>query len=531
MNTGDRAPARTGSLALRAATGLIGLMFLLFVAVLAVLILRERELARDAAESRAAAASQVVATNARWITELSRQALGRIDEALGAEIDSQDAVTTRQRVQEAVARLPGNVKTYVADAKGDLLFSTDPAFRPISVANREYFTALLAGVRFHVSPLLTSRLDGSQVFVFSRRLDRNGAFAGAAFISFDVTLFREIWESLSMDDTSTVSIVRDDGQLVARYPLADGPLDLSGYALFTEYLKISEIGTYPAVSPADGVTRIVGYRRVPGTPLVAIASVSTQAAFAQFWRNTIMTLAFAVPTAIALMLAIFWIVRLVRNDERTRAQLVETIDLNRMLVRDTHHRVKNNLQAIMSLVRLHRLPQELKTDLQGRITAMTAVHEHLYRLDQFTDVDAVSLLPAIVEPLNAAFARQVRIEYDIDPIILHHDHATPVALVINELVTNALKYAFPDGRTGRLRIALKSRPDGATTLSVTDDGVGFDPLAVSTGLGSRLIRAMLVQLGGNEHQYTFEGGTRFFAELHLATTEREFSAGHAQAAE
>ena len=102
MNTGDRARARTGSLALRAATGLIGLMFLLFVAVLAVLILRERELARDAAESRAAAASQVVATNARWITELSRQALGRIDEALGAEIDSQDAVTTRQRVQEAV---------------------------------------------------------------------------------------------------------------------------------------------------------------------------------------------------------------------------------------------------------------------------------------------------------------------------------------------------------------------------------------------------------------------------------------------
>ena len=78
---------------------------------------------------------------------------------------------------------------------------------------------------------------------------------------------------------------------------------------------------------------------------------------------------------------------------------------------------------------------------------------------------------------------------------------------------------------------MKSRSDGATTLSVTDDGVGFDPSAVSTGLGSRLIRAMLVQLGGSEHQYTFEGGTRFFAELYLGTTEREFSAGHAQAAE
>ncbi len=531
MKTVENADRRTGPTALRAATGLIGLMFVLFLAVLAVLILRERELARSAAENRAAAAAQVVATNARWITELSRQALGRIDEALGPEINERDAITTRQRVQEAVARLPGNVKTYVADANGQILFSTDPAFRPIAIPDREYFTALTTGERFHVSPLLTSRLDGSQVFVFSRRLDRGGEFAGAAFISFEVALFRDIWESLSLDDHSTVSIVRDDGQLVARFPFSDGPLDLSNYALFTEYLKIGDIGTYPAVSPADGVTRIVGYRRVPGTPLVAIASVSTEAAFAQFRRNTIMTLAFAVPTALALMIAIFWIVRLVRNDERTRAQLVETIDLNRMLVRDTHHRVKNNLQAIMSLVRLHRLPQELKADLQGRITAMTAVHEHLYRLDQFTEVDASTLIPAIVEPLSSAFARRVEIEYDIDPVILHHDHATPVALIVNEVVTNALKYAFPDGRPGTLRIAMKHRPDGAITLSVSDDGVGFDPTIPTSGLGSRLIRAMLVQLGGAEHTYTFESGTRFQAELDLSGTVDDQGSQHAQAAE
>ena len=66
--------------------------------------------------------------------------------------------------------------------------------------------------------LIVSRADGQQVFIFSRRLEREGRFAGVAVISFDVRLFEDIWESLDLDDKSTVSIVRNDGQLVARFP-------------------------------------------------------------------------------------------------------------------------------------------------------------------------------------------------------------------------------------------------------------------------------------------------------------------------
>jgi two-component sensor histidine kinase len=504
----------TGPRTLRAAIALIVLMFVLFVVILAVSVLREREATRRAAESRAAAAAQVVSTNALWITELSRQALARIDEALGRDIAA-DAAGSSRRIREAVARLPGTVKTYVVAADGTTLITTDPDIRDVGITDREYFTAPQAGERFHVSSLLVSRLDGKQIFVFSRRLERGGEFAGVAILSFDVALLREIWQSLSLDETSTVSLLRDDGHLVARYPFAAGPLDLSGYVLFTDYLKLSDQGTYSTVSPADGVSRIVSYRRVPGTPLVAVSSLSTETAFAEFRRNTTAMLAFAAPTALLLAVAIAWIIRLLRRDEKRRRQLVETLELNRMLVRDTHHRVKNNLQAIMSLVRLHGLPQQMKADLQGRITAMTAVHEHLYRLDQFTEVDASTLIPAIVAPLADAFALPVAIEYDVDPIVLHHDHATPLALIVNEVVTNALKYAFPDGRTGRIRIELKDAGGGACLLSVTDDGVGFDPSAATSGLGGRLIRAMLVQLGGGSPAYSFEGGTRFQAEIGL----------------
>lgn len=503
---GARAP--TGSRTLRAATALIVLMFALFVVVLSVSVIREREAARVAAEARAAAASQVVATNVGWITELSRQALGRIDEALGIDI-AQGSVIGAERIRAAVDRLPGNVKTYVVAANGSTLFTTDPEIQPIDIRDREYFAVPAAGERFHISPLLVSRLDGKQIFVFSRRLERAGTFQGVAILSFDVELFREIWQSLSFDAQSTVSLLREDGQLVARYPFAAGPLDLSNYVLFTEYLKLGDQGAYSTVSPADGVARTVGYRRIKGTPLVAIASVSTTSAFAQFRRNTAITLFFAVPTALALAFATVLILRLLRRDRDRQRRLVETLELNRMLVRDTHHRVKNNLQAIMSLVRLHGLPQQMKADLQGRITAMTAVHEHLYRLDQFAQVNADTLIPAIVDPLKDAFARPVTIHYDIDPVVLHHDQATPLALVVNEVVTNALKYAFPDGRAGAIHVAFKSRGGDHAELSIGDDGVGFDPALATSGLGGRLVRAMLVQLGGSAPEYSFDGGTRF----------------------
>jgi two-component sensor histidine kinase len=496
---------------LKAAAGLIVILFLLFLMMLAVSIFREMRDAETRAADRALAGSQVVATNARWIAELSRQALGRIDEALGLDIDV-IVPSTEALIREAVGDLPGNVKAYVVAADGRTLFSTDPNVKAIDIRDREYFSALAAGAPWYTSSLLVSRLDGEQIFVFSKRLVRNQKFAGAAIISFDVELFREVWESLDLDDVSTVSLFRTDGQLVARYPLAQGPLDLSKYVLFTTYLKDGDSGTYPALSPADSVERIVGFRRVPGTQFVALASVSADSAFAVFRRNTFLTVLFALPTALALLGTIAWTLRLLRRDQIRRAQLVEALELNRMLVRDTHHRVKNNLQAIMSMVRMHGLPEQLKSDLQMRITAMSAVHEHLYRLDTFSEVASQTLVPAIVEPLVEGFSNVAEVQYDIDPLVLNRDHATPLALLINELVTNSLKYAFPNRQAGRILVSLKRDPTKNVSLTVSDNGVGFDPRTPSKTLGARLIQAMVTQLNGTS-AYRIDHGTTFEAKF------------------
>lgn len=516
MGVAGKFEQKQSGFSVKATLALIAALFLLFLTVLVIAVYMGRQEARRSAESRADAASQVVATNSKWIFELARQALQRIDDTLGEKIRPTQGSEVRSIV-EAVGALPGSVKAYVVDAKGDTMFSTDPMVKPINITDRAYFSVPASGAPWYTSSLLVSRLNGEQIFVFSKRMERGGVFAGVAVISFNVSLFAEIWASLSLDHESTVSIIRDDGQLVARYPLAEGPLDLSKYVLFTDYLPKAPSGVYSAISPADGIARFVGYRTVPGTDLVALSSISTTAAYRLFWRNTLWLVGLSVPTAIALALASLWILRLVRSGEQRQTQLEEALEVNRLLFRDTHHRVKNNLQSVQSLVRMQNIPAETKSDLQGRIAAMTAVHEHMYRLDQYAEIAADELIPSIVDPLKQTFASDIGIEFDIEPLVIDRDYATPLALLVNEVVTNALKYAFPDGRKGTIRIGMAATQPLMARLTIADDGIGFDPETVASGMGNRLIKGMVTQLGGTS-SYQRNGGTVFVADIRIASS-------------
>ena len=489
-------------------------MFILFIGVLVLGIVQARHEAQRSAESRADAASQVVATNTKWIVELARQALQRIDYAVGDDFATVQEPAV-QNIADAVESLPGSVKAYVVDANGDTIYSTDPMVKPINITDREYFSVPASGQLWYTSSLLVSRLNGDQIFVFSKRLVRDGKFAGVAIVSFNVALFSEIWASLGLDKDLTVSIIRDDGQLVARYPLAAGPLDLSKYVLFTDYLPKNPSGVYSAVSPADGVARFVGYRKVAGTELVALASISTATAYALFWPNTLWMLGLSVPMAIALAIASFWIVRLVRSGFRRQGELAAALELNKLLFRDTHHRVKNNLQSVQSLIRMQNIPSDTKADLQGRIAAMTAVHEHMYRLDQYSEIEAHELIPSIIAPLQNAFGSNHAFVTDIEPLAIDRDFATPLALLVNEVVTNALKYAYPDGNTGTIRITLHKRGARMARLVIADDGIGFDPDEVISGMGNRLIKGMVMQLEGTS-SYTRDGGTMFSADIRVS---------------
>ncbi len=177
------------------------------------------------------------------------------------------------------------------------------------------------------------------------------------------------------------------------------------------------------------------------------------------------------------------------------------------LLREVHHRVKNNLQIIASLLHFQakkiRDPADLAAFAEGRdrLRSMILVHEKLYQSRDLSRIDFGSYLESLVRELrrsHAANGQSVEVRLAVDEVSLPIESALPCGMILCELLTNVFKYAFPGGRRGEARIIL-SRDDGRVSLSVEDDGVGlpagFDPEHTSS-FGWQLIRNLTAQLGG-----------------------------------
>jgi len=190
-------------------------------------------------------------------------------------------------------------------------------------------------------------------------------------------------------------------------------------------------------------------------------------------------------------------------EERIQASLRE----KEALLKEVHHRVKNNLQVVSSLLGLQsRLipdPTTRKTfqESQNRVHSMALVHERLYESESLSEIDSQEYVSELTAHLFRSYgvsASRVRLKLHVDQARMNMDVAVPCGLVLNELVSNCLKYAFPDGREGEVRIDLHKDGDYPAYLSVSDNGVGIpaDVTLWSTkSLGLRLVRILADQMG------------------------------------
>ena len=468
-----------------------------------------------AAEDRVSTSSLVVATHAKWIYEFGAQATGRLVDLVESG-RAPSRVGAVQDIRSTLQGLPGTVQAYVVAADGTTLYSTDPNLKPIDIRDREYFKVLAAGREDYVSSLLISRLDGEQIFVFSRRFEEGGVFAGVVTVSLSTDLMKPIWEAVNLGGNFAVSFIREDGQLVARYPKPNAGLDMSGYVLFTDYLKNAPTGTYMAeASPLDGVNRIVGYRKVEGTPFIAVAAADLGLLMRPFWHNIQIL---SVVTALACLGSFGAALRirsLLRIQDAQAEALQTALDKNELLLREIHHRVKNNLQSVMSLIRVHLKPGEQSQALTDRIKAMVAVHELIYQHDAYAALDAAQLVRRVTETVIGAYGGGVQVDFDLAPLSVSNDRATALALLVNEVVSNSLKYEFETQKRGRIEISLHQDETGdMSSMKITDNGICFDPATATKCTGTKLMEGSLRQLDGS---YTLDGddGTRFSARLKL----------------
>lgn len=193
-----------------------------------------------------------------------------------------------------------------------------------------------------------------------------------------------------------------------------------------------------------------------------------------------------------------------RVEERTVA-LRESVREKDVLLREVHHRVKNNLQVISSILKLQAFQhgdEAVKASFracQARVQAIALVHDKLYRLPNLARVAFADYARSLIDTLAGAHDADLRgivIEASLDPVEVSIEHAIPAGLVLNELLTNAFKHAFPSGRRGRVEVSL-SRADSSVRLVVRDDGIGLGevdpPHAASFGLD--LVYTFAEQLG------------------------------------
>ena len=191
---------------------------------------------------------------------------------------------------------------------------------------------------------------------------------------------------------------------------------------------------------------------------------------------------------------------------RERTALAEE---RQVLIREVHHRVKNDLQFISSMLnmqerRLNDGPAiGALEDCRGRIQTIALIHESMYQSEDLVSLPLskdIRSLAASVLRVSAKPPGAVALEIETpDEITLDVDRAIPCGLILNELMTNALKHAFPGGRTGKLRVVLRRDGGGRAALIVEDDGVGMPAeteLPARDSMGFRLVRAFADQLGG-----------------------------------
>jgi PAS domain S-box-containing protein len=211
------------------------------------------------------------------------------------------------------------------------------------------------------------------------------------------------------------------------------------------------------------------------------------------------------------------IARDITERKQAEAQLTASLKEKEVLLKEIHHRVKNNLQIISSLLNLqsHYIEDpralEMFKESQNRVKSMALIHEKLYQSKELSKIEFneyVRNLLSMVFRSHSHASKNIKLDIHVEPVFLSVDTAVPVSLILNEMVSNSLKHAFVRRKSGLVTIHFAKQPSGRFLLAVRDDGVGLPKnftLESTSSLGLRLVKILTDQLGGDLSFQSNEG--------------------------
>lgn len=509
----------------------------LTVGTLAAFAWRDRDAAFDRAGGVAANVSLLVAEHAARLVETSDLILRRVVELAGPpDAAIPDDRATRDRLVTLADGMPYVAAIRIVAADGTVVLSTrrfpaSPEGGPVAVADPETLRAARAGHRgLDITRIDTVPDDGGEtpLIVLSRPLESApGALRGIASVAVSPHYVRDIYRAFDIGYGTEVALLRPDGTVLVREP------------------------GEPAAAPEDS---LVARRRVDGFDLVAEVTIP-RAGIASLWAERVELYVFYGAAALVAVggLGVLAFQRARRErraeaalqhaydtlEERVSRRTAELEDANHrlehaladkeILLKEVQHRVKNNLTVICSLLRLqsNRVEESARVAFNEslrRIQSMSLVHELLYRSAEPARIDFADCLRQLCDSLaRSCGPTAARVTVTAQPWILDVDRAMPLALIVSELVSNALRHGFPEGREGTVAVTLTETADGRR-IAVADDGVGMPAELLSPGvarqrgaLGLMLLQALAGQAGATVHTAIGPGTT---VTLTIPNTQR-----------
>lgn len=428
------------------------------------------------------------------------------------------------------------------DAAGHVACSAMPLARGLNIADQDVFRRARAGGGLVVSGETKSRVTGQNVIGALLPLyTPEGDFHGALAITLDVHWIDYMLRATTLPPGAAVAVYDRQGQViatnnpevaraVAASARANGFPDGAAHEVAAangtwHYGTASLIGNTIFVAYAMGAAELFGptYLHVALDFMIPIVTIVL--AWVLIWWFTdrqVTQWIFYLRRMAAAYRAGHYVIRpemagspaeirmlgdamgeMAAGIEDRDRRLHEAVDLKTTLIKEIHHRVKNNLQIVMSLLSLQanqvRDPgaREALMQAQTRINALALVHRILNELENQSTLDLKDLLSELCRQIGEGIgAEHVRVEVDVPSRVVSGSVAVAVALFTVEVLTNIFKHAFPAQREGVIRVTMTETGDGNLKLAIADNGVGFVEGETARSVGSRLIKTFGLQLGG-----------------------------------
>lgn len=493
------------------------------MAGLAVLTWFDRESTLTDASSHLRLSTRLVESHTRSAHAAAHANLGMIIDRAAERWPEVTKASRRERewLDSILGGLPHVVAVAIHDERGTpVLISGRMGLFSVNALHRDHFSLPLAQPGTTVmSAAIPGRGDLGRVVIFSRAVtDPSGRALGVAALALRTDYFVDFYREMQPEAGSIFMVARRDGGLVARYPMPDATFTRfdTSRPPFTTFTQ-ETAGIYRSTSVIDGVERLVAYRNLPELDMVVTSGIPVQTVFREWGVRTRRNVVLFV-TAMALLLTLAAITgeslrheaRLLATGERRTRELTAALAEKDVLFQEVHHRVKNNLQVISSLLTmqsLHVTDEKVKETLKDaldRIHSMGLVHQTLYERNLASNVDLGTYFGKLAEALANSYSAPggVTVEVEVEGT-LDLERAVPLGMLANEVLSNALKHAFSDGRRGTIWVTLV-REGGEWHFTVRDNGVGM-PDKPGRGIGIGLIRALSRQLGGRSHIFVDEG--------------------------